>query len=68
MIELILGGIYGMGLFAMYSAIADLAKDNKRLVTMWDRVKLALLSLLWPYMILYFAFYMFADYVTERRL
>ena len=66
MIEYILGGVYGIGIAAMYFAVADLAKDNELQVTIWDRAKLTFISLFWPYMILYLAFYMLTDYVRVR--
>lgn len=66
MIDYVLGGIYGTGIAAMYSAIADLAENNEIQVTIWERVKLAFISLFWPYTILYLSFYMFTDYVRVK--
>lgn len=66
MSELILGGIYGIGVSAMYFAIKDLVINNELYLTRWDKIKVAVVSLAWPYVFLYLSFYMVTDYVRVR--
>ena len=66
MSELILVGVYGIGIAAMYFAINDLVINNELVLTRRDKIKVAVGSLAWPYAFLYLAFYMMTDYVRGR--